>query len=183
MAMAGESGYQLRILEGSRKGAYKLSCKNYGIGRVSGDPERDKGRILLDDPTVSREHAELVWNEAKKRFDLVHLSKTNQTNVEGRPIKFGKPYAIEIGDHFQLGLVVMMLERIPVASTGSSLAGEAMEIEKILAAPASAGTTPGAQPTSNTETQQVQPPRKKEDTRAVASQVLDILAKMEGKKP
>jgi DNA-binding SARP family transcriptional activator len=62
------------------------------------DPTR---RVVLDDPTVSREHLELRRSE-EGIITLVDLS-TNGTTVNGRHIDPGEPTAVSDGDSIDLG--------------------------------------------------------------------------------
>jgi DNA-binding SARP family transcriptional activator len=71
------------------------------------DPSR---RLVLDDPTVSREHLELRRDDSRQVV-LVDLS-TNGTRINGRRVDPGEPTALHDRDLIELG-TVKLLYRAP----------------------------------------------------------------------
>jgi predicted component of type VI protein secretion system len=177
--MVESSGYKLRILHGSRVGAYKLAQRNYSLGRATGDGGEDAGRILLDDATVSRRHAELTWDSKSKSFSLVHLSSTNSTYIDGVALKLNKPTKLSVGDEFQLGLVMLTLERAVPTSTEAvlELPHQPKDPRPITASKAEAPTQ-NSIPTP-TPVPIAKPNKEKID--GVASQVMSILTNLKEK--
>jgi tRNA A-37 threonylcarbamoyl transferase component Bud32 len=81
------TGFQLHCLVGSQPGlVLDLKPGMLCIGR--GRPgEKRYGWLLLDDPTVSRHHANLNWLPTKKRFSYEHISKTNPSRINGQLLR------------------------------------------------------------------------------------------------
>jgi len=89
--MSWHSGLQLRVVDGpGLDGVTDLGQPRLAIGRSRGGPgERAPGWVFLEDRSVSRQHAELVWDEDRGTYRLLHLSQTNLTWVNGDRIKIG----------------------------------------------------------------------------------------------
>lgn len=83
------SNYTLIVLDGPDMGAtHKLEPGVTLIGRMSSAASMDPSgftRWELTDKTVSRTHCEVSWSEVGPPV-LTHLSQTNKTYIEGRPI-------------------------------------------------------------------------------------------------
>lgn len=109
--MAWNSGYQLRILKGNQQGmVVPLTEQVYILGRATSQGETAPGYMFFYEPTVSRVHAELRWNEKKKNYFVHHQSKTNPTLVEGLPVDKKTPRPLEKGHKIQMGYLVLEVE-------------------------------------------------------------------------
>ncbi|MFN8612038.1 MAG: FHA domain-containing protein [Vulcanimicrobiota bacterium] len=109
--MAWNSGYQLRILKGNQQGmVVPLTEQVYILGRATSQGETAPGYMFFYEPTVSRVHAELRWNEKKKSYFVHHQSKTNPTLVEGLPVDKKSPRPLEKGHKIQMGYLVLEVE-------------------------------------------------------------------------
>lgn len=109
--MAWNSGYQLRILKGNQQGlVVPLTEQVYILGRATSQGETAPGYMFFYEPTVSRVHAELRWNEKKKSYFVHHQSKTNPTLVEGLPVDKKTPRPLEKGHKIQMGYLVLEVE-------------------------------------------------------------------------
>lgn len=102
------SGLQLRVVDGpGLDGVTDLDQPRLAIGRSRGAPgERATGWVFLEDRSVSRQHAELVWDDDAYR--LVHLSQTNLTWVNGDPVTDRR---LVVGDVIKIGPIGKCLER------------------------------------------------------------------------
>lgn len=117
--MAWSSSYQLRILKGNQQGlVIPLTEQVYILGRATSQGETAPGYMFFYEPTVSRVHAELRWNEKKKSYFVHHQSKTNPTLVEGVPVDKKSPRQLEKGHKIQMGYLVLEIE--PLASGGQT---------------------------------------------------------------
>ncbi len=109
--MAWSSGYQLRVVEGKHKGlVIHLDQASLTLGRATTPGESAPGYIFFYEPTVSRVHAELRWNDKKKMYALHHKSNTNPTLVNGTPVDKRTARPLEPGTTIQMGLLVMEVE-------------------------------------------------------------------------
>ncbi|MBT9586818.1 FHA domain-containing protein, partial [bacterium] len=116
--MAWSSGYQLRILKGNQQGlVVPLVEQVYILGRATSQGETAPGYMFFYEPTVSRVHAELRWNEKKKSYFVHHQSKTNPTLVEGLPVDKKSPRQLEKGHKIQMGYLVLEVEPLSVSAT------------------------------------------------------------------
>jgi S-DNA-T family DNA segregation ATPase FtsK/SpoIIIE len=70
---------------------------------------RDPGRcgVLLEEKTVSREHAALVPDPARAAWRVQRLSRTGHLFVNGRPVDQA---VLAPGDQIQVGTSVLVLE-------------------------------------------------------------------------
>lgn len=102
-------GLQIRISEGPDKGrTFPLDTREVTIGRARTAGDRAPGWVLLNDPQISRIHADLVWNEEEKTYRLVHRSETNPTEVNGVEMK--EAY-VKIGDTIRVGGTLLDLQQ------------------------------------------------------------------------
>src|SRR5688500_14149565 len=109
--MAWSSGFQLRVIQGAQEGfVAPLDQQVFVLGRASTPGEKAAGYIFFREPTVSRVHAELRWNEKKKLYILHHKSNTNPTLLEGTPVDKKSPRQVNAGERIQMGLLVVTLE-------------------------------------------------------------------------
>lgn len=98
---------ELVVLQGEdRVRRYLLAEDRIILGRAFG-PGQPPGQLLFDDSTVSRQHARLDWDPARKRYVISHLSTTNPTLVNGRAIS--QPSPVEPGDQVRLGNLLFEL--------------------------------------------------------------------------
>lgn len=93
-----------------------LTEQVYILGRATTQGETAPGYMFFYEPTVSRVHAELRWNEKKKSYFLHHQSKTNPTLVEGVPVDKKSPRPLEKGSKIQMGYLVLEVEDATAAS-------------------------------------------------------------------
>lgn len=54
------------------------------VVRIGRAPDND---VILDDPRVSRHHAELRWHADLQRFLLIDMGSTGGTRVNGEPVQ------------------------------------------------------------------------------------------------
>lgn len=124
--MAWNSGYQLRILKGNQQGmVVPLTEQVYILGRATSQGETAPGYMFFYEPTVSRVHAELRWNEKKKSYFVHHQSKTNPTLVEGLPVDKKSPRPLEKGHKIQMGYLVLEVEPASEAAAAPVVRGNA----------------------------------------------------------
>jgi len=69
-----------------------------------GESQAD-GKVLFPEPTVSKVHAELLWDEAKNRYLLIHRSQTNPTLVNGTRVN--KARHLNPGDRLAMGRLTL----------------------------------------------------------------------------
>ncbi|MGV8119819.1 MAG: FHA domain-containing protein [Candidatus Xenobiia bacterium LiM19] len=118
------SGFQIEVLEGADRGKkIPLKSRELTLGRKLIPNERITHWILFNEPTVSRIHAVLIWNDETKEYDIHHKSKTNPTLVNTLPV--AQKRIIQEGDKIQMGLLVFK-----VTHESSSLESPA-ETEKV----------------------------------------------------
>jgi pSer/pThr/pTyr-binding forkhead associated (FHA) protein len=99
-----DSGFQIEVLEGADRGKkIPLKSKELTLGRKLIPNERITHWILFNEPTVSRIHAVLMWNDEEKIYNIHHKSKTNPTLVNTLPVDRRE---IIQGDTIQMGLLV-----------------------------------------------------------------------------
>jgi two-component system response regulator AtoC len=83
-------------------------AKRYLLGRA---PECD---VVIDDPSVSRQHARLI---AGNRFSLEDLGSTNGTAVMGRKLAPGERAGLTFGEVFEVGSATLLIQRaVPVGA-------------------------------------------------------------------
>ncbi|MCY4147673.1 MAG: FHA domain-containing protein [Chloroflexi bacterium] len=89
----------LRIVRGPQAGqVFTLLKDEIYVGRSMPNANWE---IALQDPTVSRPHAFMVWEES--RWKLFDLGSINGTAVNGEPITGGKAKWLEAGDRIAFG--------------------------------------------------------------------------------
>ncbi len=104
-------GLQLRILQGHNQGQLlPLTDKSILLGRATSIGEAAPGFLFFYQATVSRQHAELVWDEKKKAYWLHQRSQTNKTLVDNYPVEANAPKLLGPGSKIQMGLLVLKLE-------------------------------------------------------------------------
>ena len=86
--MSWKSGFQLRVAQGNDLDMRtSLDFPRMTLGRARAEGSRADGWVLLFDKAVSRQHAELSWDESAGTFRLRHLSKTNFTWIDDEPLE------------------------------------------------------------------------------------------------
>lgn len=71
------------------------SHENLSVGRL---PDCD---VVIDDPSVSKHHATLTWDEALRQGQVTDLQSSNGTHVNGVDVKSPKP--LSDGDEVRFG--------------------------------------------------------------------------------
>lgn len=108
--MAFSSGLQLKVIDGQDLGrTIRLDHQEVTLGRAQSKGERAPGWIFFNEPTVSRVHAILRWDENKKHYVLNHRSKSNPSLVNGVPAD-NKP--VPVGARIQLGQLVLEMQSV-----------------------------------------------------------------------
>lgn len=103
------TGYVLKWVFGPKPGVeIVLKPGLLCIGRGS-ESDKRYGWLLLPDPTVSRHHANLHWLPADHRFMIEHLSQTNPTLVNDKPI--AGTQLLNHGARLQIGFSKFVLDR------------------------------------------------------------------------
>ena len=86
--MSWRSGFQLRVTRGGDLDKKThLDFPRMTLGRARAEGSEADGWVLLYDKAVSRQHAELSWDESAGSYRLRHLSKTNFTWVDDEPLE------------------------------------------------------------------------------------------------
>ena len=107
--MSWQSGFQVRVVEGPDVGTITpLNFTRMTIGRARAEGSKAEGWLLLYDKSVSRQHAELVWDEERQSFNLRHLSKTNLTWVNEEPLE--TELVLSLGQVIKIGSSKFLLE-------------------------------------------------------------------------
>ncbi len=111
------SGLQVRVVEGADEGSViPLNFPKMTIGRARAEGSRVDGWVLLMDRSISRRHAELLWDHRDERYVLSHLSQTNFTWVNDVPLV--TEVAVEIGTVIQMGGSRIILEELVETEPG-----------------------------------------------------------------
>jgi pSer/pThr/pTyr-binding forkhead associated (FHA) protein len=98
-----DSRFQIEVQEGVDKGKkYPLRSKEITLGRRLIPNEKITHWILFNEPTVSRMHAMLIWDDKEQMYVLHHKSKTNPTLVNGLPVEKKELWS---GDRIVMGLL------------------------------------------------------------------------------
>lgn len=106
-----DSGFELFVVQGEGQGsALPLRFKHITLGRTDQDSPPDEAAITFPEPTVSRVHAVLEWDEKNKRYVIEHRSRTNPTTVNG--VTLVRTQMVAPGDRIKIGLVVVELRRV-----------------------------------------------------------------------
>jgi anti-anti-sigma factor len=136
------SGAALVLPDGTQ---YPIPSEGAIIGR------RSDSDILIDDPSVSRRHAQILYRDG--RYYLVDLGSSNGTTLNGRPVT--RPAPLAEGDVLQLGGTRLTFTlrpqparaRQPVATGPAAPAeGQPMVIPLRSPEPAGAAAAPASAP-------------------------------------
>ncbi|MEW6278377.1 MAG: FHA domain-containing protein [Candidatus Eremiobacterota bacterium] len=104
------SGFQVKIVEGPGRGqVIPLDSREVTLGRALNPGDRAPGFIYLYEDTVSRVHAQLIWDETARQYVLHHRSQTNPTTVNGVPAE-DQPVPLNANDHIELGKMVLQIQ-------------------------------------------------------------------------
>ena len=107
--MAWSSGLQLRVTAGNDEGrVVLLNSPEITLGRAVETSESSPGWVLFSEPTVSRIHALLQWDDENQCYVLQHRSRTNPTLVRGVPVD---GYPLHLHEKVSLGLLEFELEQ------------------------------------------------------------------------
>jgi pSer/pThr/pTyr-binding forkhead associated (FHA) protein len=99
---------ELVVLEGGGRGArHSLTGPHVVLGRLDSSESPAYGNLLFPEPTVSRLHATLDWDESANRYLLTHRSATNATLIN--KLKVTKPRHVGPGDKIQMGKLLLEL--------------------------------------------------------------------------
>lgn len=107
--MSWHSGLQLQVVHGPSLGeTYPLTEEKMSIGRARAPGVKAPGWVLLQDRAVSRQHATLLWDNAREHYILKHLSETNYTWLNGEPCEDSP---LKLGDHLKMGESTLQLQQ------------------------------------------------------------------------
>lgn len=140
------SGLRLRVLEGDfHCEIHRLERALISIGRSTPDTPASANYLTFPEPTVSRLHAVLTWENGAKAYLLHHRSQTNPTILNNAIIS--GPTLLKAGDRITLGRLVLLVEVetetepavAPASHTptysGVSLNAQAPESDRVFSAP------------------------------------------------
>jgi len=97
---------ELVVVQGGGRGErHSLTAPRLILGRLDPNESPAFGNLLFPEPTVSRVHATLDWDEAANRYLLTHRSVTNPTLVN--KIRISQPRHISPGDKIQMGNLIL----------------------------------------------------------------------------
>ena len=112
--MSWNSGLQLRVLEGAQIGlVLPLLDRSVILGRATAYGEEADGYMFFYEATVSRQHAELRWDDRKATYWLIQKSQTNKTLVDNQKVEVKHPKLVIPGCKIQMGLLQLVLETRP----------------------------------------------------------------------
>lgn len=104
-------GLRLRIVQGhDADKVFPLSEPGVLLGRATTRGEEARGFLFFYEATVSRQHAEMVWDAKKKAYWLHQRSQTNKTLVDNYPVDPKNPTLLKVGSKIQMGLLLLVLE-------------------------------------------------------------------------
>jgi pSer/pThr/pTyr-binding forkhead associated (FHA) protein len=102
-----DSRLEIEVLEGVDKGKkFPLRSKEITLGRKLIPNEKITHWILFNEPTVSRMHAMLIWDDRDEMYVLHHKSKTNPTLVNAIPVEKKELWS---GDRVVMGLLAFRI--------------------------------------------------------------------------
>ncbi|MBS2033382.1 SEC-C domain-containing protein [bacterium] len=97
---------EIVVIQGGGRGArHSLVAPHIVLGRLDPLETAGPGSMLFPEPTVSRIHATLDWDEAANRYLLTHRSATNPTILNKSRVT--KPRHVSPGDKIQMGNLVV----------------------------------------------------------------------------
>ena len=95
LVLEGQGRHQRHLVRGSR----------IELGRLDRGHQAGEGQVLFLEPTVSRLHALLEWDDRQRAYVLWHRSSTNPTLVNGK--KVPRSQVIKPGDRIQMGNLLL----------------------------------------------------------------------------
>lgn len=96
--------WRLHVVDGAGvASSYHLDEGEHVIGRGQ------DASVRVDDDSISRRHAKLVIHG--DRLTIADLGSMNGTRVRSRPIKANLPATLEPGESFELGSIMLVLQR------------------------------------------------------------------------
>lgn len=113
-----DTGFQLAVIKGEDRGRiFPLRYEEIHLGRKTSTAQNPYW-VYFAEPTVSRHHATLQWDGARRLYSIHHRSQTNPTLVNGKRVvsAFVGPE-----DVIQIGLLVFRVEKAEVTSPAASL--------------------------------------------------------------
>ena len=109
VTMSWNSDLQVRAVSGPEQGLIvHLNSRRMTIGRRRNEEAAAEGWVLVSDKAISRQHAELSWNDKFEGFEIHHLSKTNFTWLDEEPLEGSSP--IQPGQVIRMGATELVLE-------------------------------------------------------------------------
>ncbi|MDQ7824571.1 MAG: FHA domain-containing protein [Candidatus Eremiobacteraeota bacterium] len=104
--------FWLEVLKGRERGqTFRLTADMITVGRRLAVKEKKHNWILLDEPSLSRIHAQLLWDDTVRSYLIVHKSSVKPTIVNGREIKQA---VLSHQDRIQMGEVAFRFWNGPV---------------------------------------------------------------------
>jgi len=73
------------------------------VGKTEKFGEARASHFWIDEPTVSRKHADLIWYRTQKRLVLKNYSKVNYSQVNGDEVMVDETRELKIGDKIKFG--------------------------------------------------------------------------------
>lgn len=73
------------------------------VGKTEKFGEERAYHFWIDEPTVSRKHADLIWYRTKKRLVLKNYSKVNYSQVNGEEVMVDETRELKFGDKIKFG--------------------------------------------------------------------------------
>lgn len=106
-------GAELVVLDGPDRGKHFVLTKpRIGIGR-SGSRQNE---VTLNDETVSREHARIIYSSSDQSFRLINESSTNPVKVNGNPVE---SVLLQDEDVIKLGASSLKFKKVWSPAAGS----------------------------------------------------------------
>lgn len=129
-----DSGFELVVIQGESLGrSFPLRFRQITLGRQEAEEPSDETVLTFAEPTVSRVHACLEWDEEALRYTIEHLSRTNPTALNGAPLTTKQ--TLQAGDRIKLGLLVVEL-RVTTKADAETPAAERPRLRPSLEADA-----------------------------------------------
>jgi pSer/pThr/pTyr-binding forkhead associated (FHA) protein len=104
--------FWLEIIKGKNKGqCFRLLSEAVTIGRRLTAKERKSNWILLDETSLSRIHAQLIWNEKERAYLLLHKSRMKPTLVNSKEVE---EVYLSSQDRIQMGDMIFRFWEGPI---------------------------------------------------------------------
>jgi len=140
------TGYRIKIIKGADKGfEMEINSRKTVIGRGEGDASGTSVRLPISDKGISKNHAELIWNEDLEMLEILHLEKAkNVTRIYRDSKKGGKIIDLTPGEKKPL----MDGDTVVMAGTYIQVSRESLE-RNVKGAMKSAKTTGEGTPSTD----------------------------------